>query len=104
MFTIEITVIVENVNRGNAVFLKKFFHFCGGVPPVIVVALQNNFPARKAVDEQEVLQALLEADAPGGVPAEDCHVVLFQAGEGRRQACGVVRPPGAEDVHRFIYF
>ena len=62
---VEEAVVVEDVDGGDAVLPEKAPHLGGGVPPVVVVALHNKFPARQAVDPPEVLQALGEIDAPG---------------------------------------
>ena len=66
---VKAAVVVEDLHGGQAVFRKEPLHFGGGVPPVVVVALEQVFLPRQGVDEPEILQGFLQAHAPGQVAA-----------------------------------
>ena len=65
---IDMAVVMQQLQRGQPFVRTKGMEFCGGGPPVIVVALEQVFPAGKAVQKTEVRLRLPEVHAPGGIP------------------------------------
>ena len=78
---VKAAVVVEDLHGGQAVFGEKALHFGGGVPPIVVVALEQVLLSRQGVDEPEILQRFLQAHAPGQVAAQHGDVILRQHGE-----------------------
>lgn len=52
-----------------------FGHFGDGVPPVIVIAPDNDFSSGKGGDPQKIRQRLRKVAAPGQVSCDDDHIV-----------------------------
>ena len=46
---IEMAVIVEQMECGKSIFLEEPLHFGGGIPPVVVIALHQQFLPRQGV-------------------------------------------------------
>lgn len=89
-------VVVEKFKRAA----RGFRHLRHRVPPVVVVAPDDDFPAREPGDPQEVRQSFREVFAPREVARDNDRV--FRADgppPGGFDFFPVVRPVCAEDVH-----
>ncbi len=72
-------------------------------PPVIVVAPQENFPARQGVNEGQVRQGLLQGFGPGDISADKDRILRpHSLLPGLDQPFGVIGPAGAENRHGFV--
>ena len=100
--TVKQAVVMEYLQRGQAVLVEEPLHLGGRLPPVVVIALEENLFAGKPVDELKVRQGLLEAHAPAQVAAEDGDVILRQRRKAAAELFHVVLPFVAEDVHGLI--
>src|SRR5690606_15209176 len=78
-------------------------HLADGGPPVVVVPPQEEFPAREAADEGEIVRGFLQGHGPRDVPRHQDQIVgahpLPPAGGDLGR---VVPPDGIEDVHGFL--
>jgi len=99
---VEPAVVVEDLHGGQAVFGEKALHFGGGVPPIVVVALEQVLLPRQGVDEPEILQRFHQAHAPGQVAAQHGDVILRQHGESLPDAGHIVLPTVPEDLHGLV--
>ena len=87
----------------NAVCLIEFRHFFDGIPPIIVVSLEQNFFAGKIVDETEIGKRFLEIDAPRKIAGNDNGVLLTDRFEPVfLDFFSMLCPTRTELVHRFI--
>ena len=78
--------------------------FSGTGPPVVVVAADNDFFARKGADLIEVLLGFVEAHGPRRITGnEDCIVIGDSFFPVFGNALPVVFPAGAEDFHRLFW-
>ena len=100
--SVELTVVVENFHGGQLMLPEEPLHLGGGVPPVVVVALEQILLPRQGVDEPEVLQRFLQTHAPGQVAAQHGDVLRPQSGEGLLQPEYIVLPAVSEDLHGFV--
>ena len=95
-------VVVQNLHRVQPVRVEKSLHLRHRRPPVVVVALEQDFFAGDAVDKAEILQRFLKAHPPREVAAQDGHVVLVQVGKALLQPLDIVLPRLAEHVHGLV--
>ena len=78
IFAVFIGIIIEYINGVDAVRGEKARGFGHGVPPVIVIALENYLPAGQRVYEEEILQRAVKPHAPAQIAAEHGDVILVQ--------------------------
>ena len=103
-FAVQPAVVVQDLQGGKPVFGKEFFHLGRGGPPVVVVSLQQDLPsAGQGVQKGEVLPRLLQAHAPGQVPAQDHRVLRADLRETLPELLHIAGPPPAENVHGFVH-
>lgn len=92
-------VVVEKFKRAA----RGFRHLRHRVPPVVVVATDDDFPAGEPRDPQEVREGVREIAAPREVARDDDRVFRADGREpGRFDFFPVMRPVRAEDVHGFL--
>ena len=84
------------------VFGKEPLHFRGGVPPVVVVALQKNLLPRQGVDELEIQQGFLQTHTPAEVAAQHRHIVVTERGKALPDTVHIVVPVVAENIHGLV--
>ena len=100
--TVLVAVVVQDPEIGKALGLAELIEFGGRGPPVVVVALQDDLPARDGVDEGEVLPGAVQVHGPAQVPQQDRGVLGADHGEPRPELVHVAGPESAEDVHGLV--
>ena len=80
----------------------EFIELCRRRPPIVVVPLENNFPAGNFVDEGKVLFRLLDAECPAEVPQKNRRVAGRYHGKPLAELVHVSLPAAAEHVHGLV--
>ena len=62
------TIVMQKRQAAKPIRSQIGVHFRHSRPPVIVVSLQEQFPARKILKERKIRTAVLQLHRPGGVP------------------------------------
>ena len=100
---VEVAVVVKDVQGVEAVLGEKPFHLGGGGPPVVVVALEEELPPPgQGVQPGKVRLGLLQAHAPGDVPAQDHRVLLPHRRKTGGELFHISLPGTAEDIHGLV--
>jgi len=94
--------IVKDIQAFPAVLRKKAVHFCGGIPPVIVVSLQQQLAARQRVQKGKIPRPFLQAHGPGQIAAEHYRVLRPHCPEPLSQLIHIPFPAAAEHIHGLI--
>ena len=84
------------------IYDTEFIEFRSGGPPVVVVALEDDLPARNFIDPGEVLSGVLQPQSPAQVPAQDQGILARQHRQALSELVHVPHPGTAEDVHGLL--
>ena len=95
-------VVVEDLQTVDTVFREKAVCLRRGAPPVVVIALDDDFSAGQAVEKQEILFRLLQVHPPAQVAAEHGGVLRSDGGKALFQFFDIIRPAAAEHVHGLL--
>ena len=96
-----IGVVVQQAQGIEPLRPEKCVHLVGGGPPVVVVALHDQFLARQAVQEGEVLPGVGQPHGPADVPRQYHRILrLDQLAPVGFQLFDIAVPAG-EHVHGF---
>ena len=90
---IKVAVVVQDLHVGESLLRAEFIEFRRRRPPVVVVSLQQDLPARNGADEREVLLRLLDAERPAQIARQDGRVLRPDDGQ----------PPDAYGFRCYIY-
>ena len=94
---------MQKINVLKFVFLQKGFHFPHGIPPQIVVSLENDFPARQRVEVGKICLGLLKINAPREISANDNRILLVHdCLPARAQLFHIILPASAKDIHWLV--
>ena len=101
--SVEMAVVMEDVQGGESVLLEERLHLAGGGPPVVVVALEEELASPgQRIQEREVLLRLLQAHPPGDIAAYHHGVLLGHHTEPLFQLVHIPCPAPSEHVHRLV--
>ena len=64
-------IVVQDAQTVQPVFFQKALHLCAGGPPVVVVALHQDFFSGQPVQKKEILLCLLQTHPPGNISRDD---------------------------------
>ena len=99
---VKIAVVVQDEHVVPAVRGAEMIEFCCRRPPVVVVSLENDFPARNFVEEGKVLFCLLDAERPAEVSEQHGRVARRNHGKPLAEFLHVALPAPAEHIHGLI--
>ena len=91
------------LNRVNPVFRNHGFHFAEAGPPVVVIALHDDFSARKLADLDKVCLSVVDFHAPRQIAGQKNYVFVGHFFVPiLDDFFPIAFPCVAENVHRFV--
>ena len=103
VLAVGVVVVVENVQGIQAVCLQEFRHFLHGVPPVVMVPLQQNLLPGQILYKLKIRQCLRQGHTPGGIPGQHHRILRRdQLPPVPLQQLHMVFPT-AEHIHRLTF-
>ncbi|OQA63702.1 MAG: hypothetical protein BWY37_02162 [Firmicutes bacterium ADurb.Bin262] len=94
-------VVVDEENAAETVGVLESVHFRHGGPPIVMVAFDEQFPARKRVEKTEIGGGFLQAHRPGKVAGNHDGVFRADAGAPVGLQFFFKTRPALENIHRF---
>lgn len=82
--------------RAEAVKLRR------RAPPVVVISLEKDLPARDRGDEGKILDRAVQLQRPAEVTQQDGRILRPDHGKARAELVHIALPPAAEYVHRLV--
>ena len=99
---VEMAIVVEQVHVRKAALLAKALKLRRRVPPVVVVALDEELPAGKLGKKAEVGLCLGKSQCPAEVSHDDQGILLAQNAEIFLELLHIACPLAAKDVHGLV--
>ena len=93
------TIVMQKRQAAKPIRSQIGVHFRHGRPPVIVVSLQEQFPARKILKERKIRTAVLQLHRPGGVPRQYHGILRTHSRQPVFPQTLHIVLPAAENVH-----
>ena len=94
--------VVDYRERFKALFFEKIFHFPGGVPPVVVIALHEYFFAGKRVEKSKIFLSTLERHRPRHIAGNNYRVAVRDNSPPIFFEALHIVAPAVEYIHRLV--